>query len=1251
MTTVIHGLPKPLPGERVLRVHPTIAPEVINANWRRRSNFFTGRSVSPKALQVDQAEHAGRLAASGQLLSTGVVAGLEVTVEQENDGSWTLEVAPGLGITVSGEDVRLIRPLRLPVNVLSVTLTRGGVTENHTIGEWLALVTPPTPMAVVLFLEPIETRRVGDVDPGDACELDSNDIAFEDEQLVDGVRLRATELPLPSPLANEAHWRNQLAYEVFRQEAALGPGQVMPWEGSGVGVGLLGIRSVTSIRFVDVHAIAREGGQLNRRRTLIGNPGTRQLWQARVRQFIDELAEVGLGPVTDAGLGSRFRFLPPVGTLPSEVMFPRADGVVALDVRGDRGEPHLPLPTSPLFPAGFVVEAVPVELESLDDFLRGAANMAPFDLQAFEQVQVLVPVPQQHFSPDLLRVEDETPDEFREAIRLFLLRLNHRLGRRADVRDGEQRLQDALFGSTPDHPDPDPAAVKGEADSRFPEDDDLPDGEIIPPPEERFADTIRTDILALGQRIARIVKPNPFAFLVERLRAESANELPATVPLVGIPEAAQRFVNDKSGGQGLVGFVQQTSKKLLAASEALDVSFTRTANELFRVRSLVSGEVEATQLASSPALPFVVKNRLTAVTPAQLSQFKTFIFPPPNTPPRPVPSKPVVRPVQSQSIRISGAEDVPAAFVFTRTIRDRLQAPLVLDAQDGAERAKRAVFRALITIHDSGLSLDELDFPGFLVDPAAILTGDPPLTPPTVPIASLVARSVNIRWVRRFLEFFDNPATGAEPYWPHDRLESGGDDESSFAATAIGSIEKTIAALRVAEGRLAAFDRGLTLARERMNVDLGTWDRLQRRLRELEDEIADFRNDVLVARALEQEEIARARRVNAERNQVLRDHVAFLVFRRPRTVDGLLASPTHVGAPALIPDPVPACLNSDFEAPDQLRGMVDLLREAPLVWSTLGTKLLPHINRQVALRQIAAVALHRAANPAPISYNPFDNSAFTDETGQRVRQVYESRREALAELRTNRLRFDLAFFLRFSWIGLIPALLPIATLNDLILTTHGRQEVSNQIARHLDDINRVVACFFEHLRRVTPFTRLQWMEQLSQAQTPVDLRQLSVLPDWETVDPSEQRGMQGFVNWLYQQIRVEQPDAVQFMHDLVRMTILLASHGPINQALAARPVNVRAVSAGGVIEIGIEAERIRVGMQVLLFEADAAVPAVGQGVIEDLSQGVATVRVARTESDRSILPVRAQLVEQDRNPGVELATGVVASIGVVGSGV
>src|SRR5690606_33886 len=150
--------------------------------------------------------------------------------------------------------------------------------------------------------------------------------------------------------------------------------------------------------------------------------------------------------------------------------------------------------------------------------------------------------------------------------------------------------------------------------------------------------------------------------------------------------------------------------------------------------------------------------------------------------------------------------------------------------------------------------------------------------------------------------------------WRHDPIlesptspdgEGSEADEAALFATAIRSVEHGIAALRLAEGRLAGFARALDQARQPLEADLSSWGRLQTRLRELDEQISEYRHDVRVARALAQDEIARARRVNAERRQLLAEHVPFLVFRRPRVVDVSLAAPAQPVSPARVADPVP----------------------------------------------------------------------------------------------------------------------------------------------------------------------------------------------------------------------------------------------------------------------------------------------------------------------------------------------------------
>src|SRR4051794_37542852 len=105
----------PLDGEHVAAVFPRAADDLA-VTWHRRLNFFTGRSLTAPALGVEQAGRGGRFALRGQVLSPGVVQGLETsldtiaTTESIGDAQRTItrhfiQISSGLGMAASGEDI------------------------------------------------------------------------------------------------------------------------------------------------------------------------------------------------------------------------------------------------------------------------------------------------------------------------------------------------------------------------------------------------------------------------------------------------------------------------------------------------------------------------------------------------------------------------------------------------------------------------------------------------------------------------------------------------------------------------------------------------------------------------------------------------------------------------------------------------------------------------------------------------------------------------------------------------------------------------------------------------------------------------------------------------------------------------------------------------------------------------------------------------------------------------------------------
>ena len=96
-----------LADEHVVAVSPEMKPQA-DAGWQRRLNLYTGRALSDTALIMEQEGRAGRLATRGQMVSPGVVLGLEVSVEEEKEGETVeryFQISPGFGLTASGEDV------------------------------------------------------------------------------------------------------------------------------------------------------------------------------------------------------------------------------------------------------------------------------------------------------------------------------------------------------------------------------------------------------------------------------------------------------------------------------------------------------------------------------------------------------------------------------------------------------------------------------------------------------------------------------------------------------------------------------------------------------------------------------------------------------------------------------------------------------------------------------------------------------------------------------------------------------------------------------------------------------------------------------------------------------------------------------------------------------------------------------------------------------------------------------------------
>lgn len=1231
MTSITKTITDPALGERALAVYPPIGPGGDTADfdaqgWGRRTRYVAGRSVTDRALQADQRHSEGHIPTAGQRLAPGVVVGLEVSVGGTR-AEPTLHIAPGVGVCLNGEDVRVAHPVEIPAGLVWVVAESPGDPPQRL--STLLEAELGLARALVVQLRPVVVERTGVDDPDDPCEIDPEAIAFTDEQLVDGCRVRLYPAPL-SPIPDSATFRNEVAYALFELEAEDGV-EGLAWYGGGLPVALLGFPpGAESTPYVDIHAVARRGGHANPRQARVHATGTRALWQARFEQFIAELADSEVEALTTNGLGSQFRWLPPVGMLPPGT----------IDVRGDIGEPDFPLPQPSILPETFVVEFVPVEIETLDDYLQASAPLAAFDSQDQEQVQILVPVPQHHYDPDLLIVEDETPDEFRDAIERFLLVLNHRLGRRLFVRAASRHVERALYGEARESP-PEPTAVAGEVAAFFPADAVLTTAGIaVPPPETSVGAEVTPRLVELLTNMHNAVggpvneSPiNPLSAVLAAVAQHYGAPAPQQQELEQdtAEELAKLFIEYRFGGKGLVGFANFCVRQLVLASERITLAFERMHAELHRIREYVSGTQAANQLASSPVISAVAVRDPSAQSPLKLTAFASVLREDIGVQ-MPGPEK-VRAQVPTQGIA-TGGRPIASSILFSGNLLQRLESsPPSFDASANADRATREALRAVIYIHDElGLSLDGILFPERLFNRQ---NTQPPLEP---------GAPITIRTVREEIKRWLNSGT-----WGHEfDDESDPTTEADFFGNAVRRLEEMVAVLRIAEARLTAFEAAVDLIRDERAV-LGTVESaIAGRLDELHDEIEELRHDVRVARALEREEMVRAVRVNRLRAQVIAEHVPFLVFRRPRSVEALRVPPSVPLATTADPDIVPDCLDDELVPPEQLSAMVVLVRELAINRLKIGPSVVEHFDRH---RQLLALADHvqsAALTSLLGGYDPFPAGLFADPIGLALRARYHAHRLANERLRQARgQRISTTPYRSHSWSRLQALVQDTATVGDVLNAPYGDPRWSQPLAKELDDISRVAACLLERFKAVSPLVRLAWVREVSEEDEVVPrLDDLSVLPDWEAVDRIARRDLQSLIDWLFGRFDPAHDDGLAYVSDLVRVALLLSSHAPVQQVLDAVVLAPQPVSSGGIVRLQIEPDRVRIGMHVELFADAARKIVVGAGVIDDLAEGVVAVKLVSTTDSGVVRPTHALVSDPTTGPKVKLAGGQQVAIGM-----
>ena len=133
------------------------------------------------------------------------------------------------------------------------------------------------------YSNPSNSKSLARGDDTDPCEQDPENYSYEDWQRVDGLQLALYIWPGDwriLPVRGSA-WRNRIANTIFQAEMELGPDAALPWELAGLPIALIGFTEDWMPEFIDRFAVARLGGQGQRRPTFLSSVGNPFLYRAR----------------------------------------------------------------------------------------------------------------------------------------------------------------------------------------------------------------------------------------------------------------------------------------------------------------------------------------------------------------------------------------------------------------------------------------------------------------------------------------------------------------------------------------------------------------------------------------------------------------------------------------------------------------------------------------------------------------------------------------------------------------------------------------------------------------------------------------------------------------------------------------------------------------------------------------------------------------------------------------------------------
>lgn len=717
--------------------------------------------------------------------------------------------------------------------------------------------------------------------------------------------------------------------------------------------------------------------------------------------------------------------------------------------------------------------------------------------------------------------------------------------------------------------------------------------------------------------------------------------------------------------RGLSGFSDYLRRRIDRADDITDFGFAHMQVDIHRIRQLTMSTSDASRLAISPALAAIAKSDSAFVVQSQIREYLDGIkaaapakvglaSPTPAPVPAPAPAPALKLSIAATSVsnlklnttaRLIAVPRAAPQIVYsnpvvgvsevrTTAIADRLRQPPSPEARDYALANRHRTISSLLSLLQEFLAEDSDTVPAML-DNFTLkgLASDPFLQGKASRLLTdfMVSGAIDQTLLAEVLK---PPSLPVHPASSADSV-----DEQVYFTQAISLSDLTIAILRQLEARINIYHEALDACEDAIGTLDGQISGMRDRLNVTGDALAESRHDVSVARALLAEEEARIAAINERRAKVLAEEVKFIAYVRPRETDNLLATPTHSIDPGLLEAPVPACLREHPDVPEELIGMLRVVREAPANWFVRAPQILQKLDRVEHL--VRLIDGSRARAVAGLA-QPVLPAASAGRFAQSITRVATRQVEALAPRVTALHALDVSQFASITWQGIRAQAEQVVSFADLAEGQHGRSEISREAARELDNIRSIVACLHAEFSGIKPVLRLEWAETLSEFDAAPNLRNLASLPRWTEIDYVDRRQMQAYVDWLFTQIEPGQPQAVALINDVVRMCLLLASHAPIDRIIAGRMARpVTGVAIGTRIPLAaLDASKMRVGMTALLYRGDALL---ARATVEDVGQLEISAHVVHTATARVDLGDDVR-VHFDNNASVSISASASRSV-------